>query len=99
MFVYEKELLALVIVLEKWRPYLLGSHFTITTDHHNLKFLLEQRITNSSQPKWSVELMGYDYDINYKKGKENILADELSRWDNLVELCNIFGVHVPQHTQ
>lgn len=38
---YEKELLALVIAVTKWRPYLLGNAFVIKIDHHSLKYLLE----------------------------------------------------------
>lgn len=41
---YEKELLALVVSIKKWRPYLLGHRFIIQTDHYDLKFLLEQSI-------------------------------------------------------
>lgn len=41
---YEKELLALVVSIKKWRPYLLGHRFIIQTDRHSSKFLLEQRI-------------------------------------------------------
>ena len=39
---YEKELLALVISVKKWRPYLIGKTFKVRTDHQTLKFLLEQ---------------------------------------------------------
>lgn len=56
-------LLALVTVVQKWRPYLLGRHFNIKTDHHSLKYLLEQRITTPSQQKWLAKLLGYDYTI------------------------------------
>ena len=38
---YEKELLALVVVVKKWRPYLLGSPFVIKTYHQSLKYLFE----------------------------------------------------------
>lgn len=92
--VYERELLALVSSVQKWRPYLLGRHFTIKTDHHSLKYLLEKRITTPSQQKWLVKLLGYDYTISYKKGKENTVADALSRREDSVELYSIFGSQV-----
>lgn len=38
---YEKELIALVAVVKKWRPYLIGHPFKIRTDHQSLKFLLD----------------------------------------------------------
>lgn len=42
---YEKEMLALVLAIQKWQSYLLGQTFVVRTDHQNLKFLWEQRIT------------------------------------------------------
>jgi hypothetical protein len=39
---------------------------------------LEQRISSSEQQKWVTKLFGYDYEIIYKKGKENVVADALS---------------------
>lgn len=90
--VYERELLALVTAAQKWRPYLLGRYFLIKTDHHSLKYLLEQRISTTSQQKWIVKLLGYDYTIMYKKGKENLVADALSRKGELVQMCSISGV-------
>lgn len=77
--VYEKELLALVAAVQKWRPYLIGTTVVVRTDHQSLKYLLEQRISTPAQQKWLTKLMGYDYTVVYKKGKDNSAADALSR--------------------
>ncbi|KAK4382273.1 Retrovirus-related Pol polyprotein from transposon [Sesamum angolense] len=77
--VYEKEMMAIVVAVQKWRPYLIGRHFTIKTNHQSLKYLLEQRISTPSQQKWLSKLMGYEYTINYNKGKGIVVVDALSR--------------------
>jgi hypothetical protein len=51
----------------------------IKTDHQSLKYLLEQRLTTPSQARWLPKIMGFDYSIQYRKGKENQGADALSR--------------------
>ena len=76
---YEKELLALVLSVKKWRPYLLGKSFVIKTDQQSLKHLLEQRVGTPMQQKWITKLLGYPFVVEYKKGKENLVADALSR--------------------
>ena len=77
--IYEKELLALVTAVTKWRHYLEGYHFIIYTDHQSLKYLLEQRISTPLQQKWLTKLLGLSYEIHYKKGKDNVAANALSR--------------------
>ena len=76
---YEKELLALVVAVKKWRPYLLGRPFVIKTDHQSLKYLLEQRVGTPVQQRWITKLLGYAFIVEYKQGKENVVADALSR--------------------
>jgi len=62
-----------------WRSYLLGHHFHIKIDHHSLKYFLEQQLSSLDQNKWLTKMLGYDYEIIYKKGKENIVVDALCR--------------------
>nr|GEZ07645.1 retrovirus-related Pol polyprotein from transposon 17.6 [Tanacetum cinerariifolium] len=76
---YEKELLVVVLALQKWRGYLLYRNFKIKTDHFSLKYVMDQRITTLFQSKWLPKLLGFDYEIEYKKGKDNVVADALSR--------------------
>ncbi|KAJ3703306.1 hypothetical protein LUZ61_007011 [Rhynchospora tenuis] len=75
---YEKELLALVSAVTKWKHYLMGDTFVIRTDHISLKHLLEQRVNTAMQHKSLSKLLGY-YTIEYKKGASNVVADALSR--------------------
>lgn len=88
---YEKEFLAVIQALKKWRGYLLDKHFIIRTNHFSLKHLLEQRITTPAQMKWLPKLMDYDYEIVYKKGKENVSADALSRLPNTGEMLQMLS--------
>nr|GFA49328.1 retrotransposon protein, putative, unclassified [Tanacetum cinerariifolium] len=86
---YEKEFLTVMAALDKWKGYLLDRHFKIKTDHFSLKYLLNQKLTTPFQFKWLPKLLGYDYEIVYKKGSENVVADALSRVDSSGELLQI----------
>ncbi|KAJ4811165.1 polyprotein [Rhynchospora pubera] len=76
---YEKEFLALLTAVKKWMHYLVGQQFIIKTDQISLKYLLEQRLTHTMQHKGLCKLLGLDYKVEYKKGKNNQAADALSR--------------------
>lgn len=65
--VYEKELLAILMAVKHWHHYLITKKFLIKTNHKSLKHLLTQKITTPLQQTWVSKLMGYDYDICYKK--------------------------------
>nr|GEX61218.1 retrovirus-related Pol polyprotein from transposon 17.6 [Tanacetum cinerariifolium] len=92
---YEKEFLAIMFALEKWRGYLLDNHFIIKKDHYNLKYLLDQRITTPAQMKALPKLKGFDYEVKYKKGVDNIAADALSRLQNEGQLMTTIIVIIP----
>ena len=49
--IYEKEMLAILHELKKWRPYLMGRHFKVKTDHDSLKHFLEQILSSEEQQK------------------------------------------------
>ncbi|KAG8472929.1 hypothetical protein CXB51_035050 [Gossypium anomalum] len=61
--VYDKEMYALIRALETWQHYLLPKEFTIHTDHEALRYITES----------------FPSVIRYKKGKDNVVADALSR--------------------
>ena len=71
--------------LKQWHPYLLGRHFKVKTDHDSLKYFLEQRLSSEEQQKWVTKMWGYDFEIIYRKGNQNLVADALSRKDEDVE--------------
>jgi hypothetical protein len=77
--IYENEMLAILHAIDLWHLYILGQRFQIKTDHQSLKYFLEQRISSPEQQKWVTKLFGYDYEIIYKKIKDNVVADALSR--------------------
>ncbi|WOG95792.1 hypothetical protein DCAR_0415120 [Daucus carota subsp. sativus] len=85
---YEKELMAVIMAVQRWRYYLLGHKFIIKTDHEALKYLMEQKLTTLLQHKWLSKLLGYDYSVVYKKGKDNLVADALSRCHDQGAQCN-----------
>jgi hypothetical protein len=76
--IYEKEILAILHAMDLWHPYLLGKRFQIKIDHQSLKYFLEQHISSPEEQKWVNKLFGYDYEIIYKKGKDNVVVDALS---------------------
>ncbi|SCZ89735.1 BZ3501_MvSof-1269-A2-R1_Chr9g10322 [Microbotryum saponariae] len=78
---HEQELLAIVEALKEWRIDLLGGHFHILTDHSTLEHFQTQRtVISRRQARWLDTLAEFDYDLQYLPGRENIVADAMSRY-------------------
>ena len=83
--IYDKELLAIVEALSKWRQYLLDSKkpFEMWTDYENLKYFREPHKLNERQAQWYLKLQDYDFTLKHILGKTNMKVDILSRKDQV----------------
>lgn len=75
----ERECLAVIWAVEKFRPYVEGSHFTIITDHYSLLWLHNLKDPQGRLARWALRLQPYSYTLVHRKGKEHVVPDMLSR--------------------
>lgn len=89
--IYDKAMLAIVHTLTKFQQYLVGAKFVVSTDHNSLRYFLEQRDLKKSQQKWVSKIQAFDFDIEYVKGKNNVVANALS-WKPAIFLLTQISV-------
>jgi hypothetical protein len=79
--VTEKELLAVIYAINKFRHYITGYCTFVHTDHSNIKYLMNKPITNARVTRWLLLLQEFDITIVDRQRKENVVADFLSLLD------------------
>lgn len=75
----ERECLAVIWAVERFRPYVEGTKFKVITDHYSLLWLYNLRDPQGRLARWALRLQPYDFELVHRKGKENIVPDLLSR--------------------
>jgi hypothetical protein len=82
--IYDKDMLTIMCSLAKSKQYFLGVRFVVRTNHNNLWYFLNERYY-----KWVRKIQAYDFDIEYVKGKKNIVVDSVSRKPIVCSLMDI----------
>ena len=67
------------MAIEHWHTYLYGRKFVVYTDHQPLAWLLNKKNPHPRLERWLIRLAQYRFEIKYRKGIENVVADALSR--------------------
>ena len=75
--------------LIKFRQYLVGNKFVVKTDHNSLRYFLTQKDLNERKKKWVSKIQEFDFDIEYVKGKNNVLVDALSSRRPSISLMDV----------
>lgn len=73
----ERECLAVINAIEKFRPYIEGVRFTIITDHASLQWLQNLRDPAGRLGRWALRLQAYDYELLHRKGRLIVVPDAL----------------------
>lgn len=77
--VTERECLAVIKAIEKFRGYVENSHFTVYCDHSSLTYLKTMKNPTPLMCRWILRLNAFTFDIKYRKGSVNVVPDCLSR--------------------
>lgn len=75
----ERECLAVIWAVERFRPYVEGTKFKVITDHYSLLWLNNLKDPQGRLARWALRLQPYDFELIHRKGKENVVPDLLSR--------------------
>lgn len=91
--IIEKELLAIHFALKTFRPYLYGQKFVVHSDHKPLIYLFKLKNPSSKLMRIKMDLEEFDFTIEHIKGKDNVVADALSR----ISIKDLFETYEENH--
>jgi hypothetical protein len=74
----EREFLAMVYALQKFRHYLLGKHFKMYIDHSTLKYIVNNPVLGGRICRWLLLFQEFEFEVIIKLGKLNARPDHLS---------------------
>jgi uncharacterized glyoxalase superfamily protein PhnB len=88
--VTEKECLAVLFGLKKFREHLYGEKFCVVTDHAALVWLMSLRDPKHRLARWILEFQAFDFDVQHAPGDGSLLSvpDALSRDTMSKDLCS-----------
>lgn len=75
----ERELLSLLLGVEKFRPYIEGSHFKVIIDNSAIQYLHRIKNPSGRLTRWAMRLLEFDFETTHCPGSENKISDALSR--------------------
>lgn len=87
----EKECLAVIFAIERLRPYLERTKFTVITDHYSLKWLNSIKDPVGRIARWALRLQQYNFEIVHRRGRKNVMyviSKVLSPWAYELEDAN-----------
>jgi hypothetical protein len=87
--IIEREVVAMVYALQKFRHYLLGNKLTFDVDHTALMYLVNKPQNFGKSARWLLLFLEYDFKIVYKPCRSHLMVDELSRLPNQTKLVGV----------
>ena len=78
-------MLAMVFAFQKFRPYILGSHVIMHTEHAAIRCLMTKKDAKPRLIRWVLLLQEFDLEIKDTKCSDNVIVDHLSRLEKTIE--------------